>query len=61
MGKKSYIIPEVDIFTMKGFRLLNDGFSEDPSDTPTINDGELDANNGLFDEDFVSAKGLWDE
>lgn len=61
MGKKSYVIPEVDIFTMKGFRLLNDGFSEDPSKTPTLNGGELDANNGSFEEEKTSQKGLWDE
>lgn len=61
MGKKLYIIPEVDIYTMKGFRLLNDGFSEKPSGAPVVNDGELDANNGSFEEDLSSSKSLWDE
>ena len=61
MGKKLYIIPEVDIYTMKGIRLLNDGFSENPAGTPTLNGGELDANNGSFEEEITSHKGLWDE
>lgn len=62
MGKKSYVIPEVDIFTMKGFCLL-DGFSEKPGEAPVINDGELDANSGSFEEEMVPTKGqdLWDE
>ena len=60
MGKKSYIITEVDIYTMKGIRLL-DGFSEKTRGIPVLDDGELDANEGIFEEDTTSTKGLWDE
>ena len=60
MGKKSYIIPEVDIYTMKGIKLL-DSLSEKTSDAPVVNGVELDANNGSFVDDTQPTKGLWDE
>lgn len=60
MGKKTYIIPEVEIYMMEGMKLLDD-FSEKTNDAPVINNGELDSNSSTFEEDMTSAKGLWDE
>ncbi len=61
MGKKSYIIPEVDVHKVEGDQLLA-GFSEKPnSSTPVVNDCELDANTSSFEEDILPSKGLWDE
>lgn len=62
MGKNIYIIPEVDVYTMKGIRLL-DNYSENPNGSPVVNDTELDANGGTFEEEIVSTKGpnLWEE
>lgn len=60
MGKKSYTIPEVDIYTMEGIRLLA-GFSVDPQGASEVSNTELDANKGYFEEGMPPTKGLWDE
>ena len=60
MKKSTYTIPHVDVHTMAGVTLLN-GFSEPDKGVSTINDGELDANQGFFADDTAPEKGLWDE
>ena len=52
MKKKTYINPEIRVMDLGSEALLDEGFSETPSDdTPEVNDTELDSNRGLFDSD----------
>ena len=60
MEKKTYITPLIEVVPLTGERLLDDGFSETKDNTPTLNEGELDANSSFF-EDGPSNRGLWDD
>ena len=60
MGKKTYIIPSMDMHRMEGLRLL-DSFTEKTDGIPSISDTDLDANQGTFFEETAPSKGLWDE
>ena len=60
--KKSYIIPQAEIWSMMPCVVFADSFTENP-DTTVINDGELDSNGIVFsDEDnsFNKNQSLWD-
>lgn len=60
MERKTYLVPKTDIYTLEGGMLL-DGYSENRDGAPTVNDTELDANQGAFFDETSSAKGLWDD
>lgn len=52
MEKIIYIRPEIRWVEIDCAALMEDGFSETPSsETPEVNDTELDSNHGLFDSD----------
>lgn len=49
MEKKQYIMPEMRVMALNGTTLMDEGYSEDPTQTPEVSDTELDANRALFD------------
>ncbi len=49
MEKKQYIMPEMRVVALSGTTLMDEGYSEDPTQTPEVSDTELDANRALFD------------
>ncbi len=42
-------MPEMRVMALSGTTLMDEGYSEDPTQTPEVSDTELDANRSLFD------------
>ncbi|MBR5686440.1 MAG: hypothetical protein IKX36_00600 [Prevotella sp.] len=63
MEKTLYIRPEIRWVELDSYALLEDGFSETPSsETPEVNDTELDSNRGYFESDEYNTPkvNVWD-
>ena len=62
MKKKSYITPKIREAALNSATLMEDGFSEDPTQAPEVDDTELDANRAWFDEGQTDAprQSVWE-
>lgn len=51
MENNQYIRPTVRVVDVHSAALMDDGYSEDPNNTPEVSDTELDSNRWLFDQE----------